>query len=77
VQIIGNFRCLTGACGTLANPGDSRIAGLQVLPDGRPDIMNADTGYFTQGYVTIVPITPDYTVDTPLKYKSVLTGFNP
>ena len=77
VQIVGNFRCLTGACGTLANPGDSQIAGLQVVPDGTPDIRNADTGYFSQGYVTIVPITPDYTIDTPLKFKSVLAGFNP
>jgi len=75
VQIIGNFRCLTGACSTLVNPGDSRIGGLQVAPDATPDIKNADTGYFTQGYVTVVPITPDYTADSELKYKSVLSGF--
>ena len=77
LQIIGNFRCLTGACSTLANPGDSRIGGLQVVPDATPDIKNADTGYFTEGYVTIVPITPDYTAGSELKYKSVLTGFRP
>lgn len=77
LQIVGNFRCLTGACSTLANPGDSRVGGLQVLPDATPDIRNADTGYFTDGYVTIVPITPDYTAGSELKYKSVLTGFKP
>jgi 5'-nucleotidase len=77
VQIIGNFRCLTGACSTLANPGDSRIGGLQVIPDATPDIKNADTTYFSQGYVTIVPIAPDYTADSELKFKSVLTGFRP
>jgi len=77
VQIVGNFRCLTGACSSLANPGDSRIGGLQVIPDATPDIRNADTTYFSQGYVTIVPITPDYTADSELKFKSVLTGFRP
>jgi 5'-nucleotidase len=77
VQIIGNFRCLTGACSSLANPGDSRIGGLQVIPDATPDIRNADTTYFSQGYMTIVPIAPDYTADSELKFKSVLTGFRP
>lgn len=77
LQIIGNFRCLTGACSTLANSGDSRIGGLQVVPDATPDIKNADTSYFTEGYVTIVPITPDYTAGSALKYKSVLTRFKP
>jgi len=77
LQIIGNFRCLTGTCSTLASPGDSRIGGLQVVPDATPDIKNADTSYFSEGYVTIVPITPDYTAESALKYKSVLTGFRP
>jgi hypothetical protein len=43
-------------------------------PDYSPEIKDSDVGYFTEGYVTIVPISPDLTAANPLKFKSILPG---
>ncbi len=34
-------------------------------PDETPEFPGADTTWSAQGYITIVPITPDYTADAP------------
>jgi 5'-nucleotidase len=43
----------------------------EIIPDETPEIPNADTTWYSKGYITIVPITPDYTAGTanpfPLK----------
>ena len=37
----------------------------QIIPDETPEIPGADTTWYSKGYITIVPITPDYTADAP------------
>ncbi|WAK00335.1 5'/3'-nucleotidase SurE [Methylobacter sp. YRD-M1] len=37
----------------------------EIIPDDTPEIPNADTTWYAKGYITIVPITPDYTAGTP------------
>jgi 5'-nucleotidase len=50
-----------------------------IAPDGTPEVRNADTTAFVQGYVTIVPIEANYTADpaerlnAALRLKSLLT----
>jgi 5'-nucleotidase len=61
-------------CSTLA-VGASQKARMFVSPDSTREIKNADLSYYTQGYVTIVPIMPDLTANNPLVFKSMLSGF--
>jgi 5'-nucleotidase len=35
----------------------------EIAPDGTSEIPGADTSWYSKGYITIVPITPDYTAD--------------
>ncbi len=74
-QITGTFRCLTGPCSELA-VGESEIGAVDIQPASTDDIKNADTDYFSRGYITIVPTAPDYTAGQPLKFKSVFNSFN-
>ena len=57
--------------------GAAQKARLFVSPDSTPEIKNSDLSYYTQGYVTIVPIMPDLTANNPLVFKSMLSGFAP
>jgi len=78
-EVVANFRCGAGgspSCSSLPVGGIS--IGAPVLSEqDLPDVKNSDTDFFADGYITIVPITPDYTADSPFMYKSLLTGFNP
>ena len=63
-------------CSTLAI-GAAQKARLFVSPDSTPEGKNSDLSYYTQGYVTIVPIVPNLTASNPLVFKSMLSGFAP
>jgi 5'/3'-nucleotidase SurE len=63
-------------CSNLA-VGAAQKARLFVSPDSTPEIKNSDLSYYTEGYVTIVPIMPDLTAASPLVFKSMLSGFAP
>ncbi|WP_196806498.1 5'/3'-nucleotidase SurE [Methylobacter luteus] len=43
----------------------------EIAPDETPELPGTDTTWYSKGYITVVPITPDYTADTsslfPLK----------
>ena len=73
VKISGEIRCAT-PCSTLAN-GGTRTAAMFVAPDYTPELKDSDLGYYAEGYVTIVPITPSLTAPNPLRFKSILPGF--
>jgi hypothetical protein len=65
----------TPLCSALPVGGAS--IGAPVLSEqDLPDVKDSDTDYFADGYITIVPIAPDYTVKNPLVYKSLLAGFH-
>jgi hypothetical protein len=74
-----NIGCY-GPCATV--PVGTTIPGgiTGIGPDGTPEVRNADTTAFLQGYVTIVPIEANYTADpaerlnAALRLKSLLTG---
>jgi len=79
VESIVNMRCGQGGskpCGAL-NVGESSIGAPIFSAYDAQDVKDSDTDLFNEGYITIVPIAPDYTADSVLKYKSLLTGFKP
>ncbi|WP_077728824.1 5'/3'-nucleotidase SurE [Methylocaldum sp. 14B] len=41
----------------------------KIVPDETPEIPGADTTWYARGYITIVPITPDYTADAPSAFS--------
>jgi 5'-nucleotidase len=63
-----------GPCATLP-VGASLPGGITgVAPDLTPEVRNADTEAFSEGYITVVPITADYTIDARQQFQSVLTA---
>jgi 5'/3'-nucleotidase SurE len=60
--------CATVPVGTTLPGG---ITGIS--PDPAADVRNSDTAAFSAGYITVVPITPNYTADSPLRFKSVFS----
>ena len=42
------------------------------MPDETPELRNADTTAFVQGYVTVVPIEGDYTADPVRRLQAVI-----
>ena len=52
--------------------GDSQSGGIKaIVPDSTPELRNADTEAYAQGYIAITPIVADYTIDGYRKYESV------
>jgi hypothetical protein len=80
-KVSGNLLCAATSttitpCSNLA-VGASQKARLFVASDSTPEIKNSDLSHYTEGYVTIVPVSPDLTIRTPLVFNSVLAGFEP
>ena len=60
-----------GPCATIP-VGDTLPGGITgATPDNTVEVRRADTTAFSQGYITIVPITPDYTADRAQRFNSV------
>ena len=74
-KVSGEIRC-TAPCSALAI-GGTRTAAPFLSPDYGPEVKDSDLGYYTEGYVTIVPIRPDLTAPNPLLFRSILPGFLP
>jgi 5'-nucleotidase len=72
-KVSGEIKCLKLSCSTLA-VGQTRTAAPSLKPDYSAEIKDSDVGYYTEGYITIVPIWPDLTAANPLKFKSILPG---
>ncbi|MGX2041133.1 5'/3'-nucleotidase SurE [Methylocaldum sp. MU1018] len=50
----------------------------KIVPDKTPEIPGADTTWYGRGYITIVPITPDYTAEVPSSFPlkiDIKSGF--
>jgi 5'-nucleotidase len=60
--------CATVPVGTTLDGGITGVA-----PDRSDEVRDSDTTAFGAGFVTIVPIAPDYTADSPLRFKSVFS----
>lgn len=70
-----NFTC--EECAGLEIGGEPAIGGRSGTGvDSSDDVKNGDAEQFANGYITIVPIRGDYTAPSPLRFKSVLEGFN-
>lgn len=75
-KVSGGFVCAGTGCSGLAVNATQRSR-LIFTPDFTAEIHNSDLGYFTEGYATIVPITPNMTAASPLVFRSALAGFAP
>lgn len=75
-RFTGAFMCASTGCSGLPVDASQRSR-IVPMPDPTPEVKNADLGFYADGYVTIVPITPDITALTPLVFKSVMEGFTP
>jgi len=75
-RFTGAYKCTPPGCSGLAD-GATKTAMIMPAPDPTPEVRNADIGYYTEGYVTIVPVSPDLNLINPLVFKSVLSGFRP
>ena len=73
VKVSGEIRC-TSPCSALPI-GGTKTAAPFLGPDYGPEVRDSDLGYYADGYVTIVPITPNLTASNPLRFKSILPGF--
>jgi 5'-nucleotidase len=60
-----------GPCAALPVGGSLPGGITGVSPDNTPERRGADTTAFQQGYITIVPITPDYTAAPSARFNSV------
>lgn len=74
IKMSGGYMCSSTGCAGLA-VNQTQRARLGLTPDPSPDIPNGDVGTYLDGYVTIVPITPDYTLRNPFVLKSALSQF--
>lgn len=73
-RVTGDIKCSSSKpCSTLA-VGGTTVASPKLVTDSSPEIKDSDVGYYTEGYITIVPISPDLTADNPLRFKSILPG---
>jgi 5'-nucleotidase len=62
--------CFTSCLGL--EEGDEQIGGIKsITPDSTPELRNADTEAYAQGYIAIVPIVADFTIDGYKRYESV------
>jgi len=74
LKVTGDIKCSSSKpCSTLA-VGATTVASPKLLPDSSPEIKDSDVGYYLDGYITIVPISPSLTADNPLNFKSILPG---
>lgn len=57
-------------------PGTSTVGGIGGADfDPTPDVKNSDVTNFNAGYITVVPIEPDYTAANSSSFESVINGF--
>jgi 5'-nucleotidase len=71
-----NIGCY-GSCVTLP-VGDALTGGITGFgTDDSPEVRVADSTAFSDGHVTIVPITPDYTADPANRFQSVFQNLEP
>ena len=82
MRVSGAYYCASSStaltpCSDLVNVGDTQRVRMFLSPDSTPEIKDSDLGYFTDRYVTIVPIVPDLTAGNPLVFKSILPGLVP
>jgi 5'/3'-nucleotidase SurE len=75
-RFTGGFMCSGTGCSGLAVNASQRSR-IVPMPDETSEVKNADLEFYLDGYVTIVPITPDITATSPLVFKSVVAGFTP
>ena len=75
VKVSGEIHCST-PCSAIAI-GATKTAAPYLSQDYSFEVKDSDIGYYTEGYVTIVPVRPDLTVSNPLLFKSILPGFTP
>jgi 5'-nucleotidase len=75
-RFTGAYMCTPPGCSGLVD-GATKTAVIMAAEDLTPEVRNADIDFYKDGYVTIVPVSPDLNVDNPLLYKSVLNGFKP
>ena len=75
-RFTGAFMCAGTGCSGLAVNASQRSR-IVPMPEATPEVRNADLGFYADGYVTIVPISPDITARSPLVFKSVVEGFTP
>jgi 5'/3'-nucleotidase SurE len=75
-RFTGAFMCVSPGCSGLADQATQR-ARIVPAAEATPEVRNADVGYFIEGYVTIVPISPDLNLTSPLLFKSAIAGFTP
>ncbi len=54
-----------------SSPGGTGGAGF----DPTPDVKDSDVTAFVNGFISIVPIEPDYTAEKHKKFESVVNGF--
>jgi len=73
-RFTGAFMCASTGCSGLAVNATQRSR-IVPVPDPTPEVKDADLGYYAEGYVTIVPVSPDLNLTSPLVFKSVLAGF--
>jgi 5'-nucleotidase len=72
-KVSGAIKCASTGCAVLEVGGTQR-ARMVMAPDYTPDIKDSDLAYYTDGYVTIVPIAANMTAPNPLMFKSILPG---
>jgi 5'/3'-nucleotidase SurE len=75
-RFTGAYMCGSGGCSGIA-VNATKSARIYPAADPTPEVKNADVGYFLDGYVTIVPISPDVNITNTLVFKSALEGFTP
>jgi 5'/3'-nucleotidase SurE len=74
-KVAGEIRC-TSPCSAI-QIGATKTAAPFLVPDYSLEVKDSDIGYYTEGYVTIVPIRPNFTAPNPLQFKSILPGLTP
>jgi len=72
-KVSGAIKCSAPGCAGLPVGGTQR-ARMALAPDSTPNTKDSDLGYYTEGYVTIVPIAANMTAPNPLRFKSILPG---
>ena len=56
--------------------GESADGGISgAVEDDSRDVPNSDVVWFNKGFITVVPLTPDYTARAFKRFRSVVNGF--
>lgn len=75
VKVSGEMRCST-PCSAIPI-GTTKTAAPFLAPDYGPEVKDSDLTFYTDGYITIVPMQPSLTARNPLVFRSILPGFAP